>query len=298
MALNARTRRLLRALCLLLLVAGVTYPLWRPTPKFQGRPVRDWVHEAIHGESPSNDHARDVVTKKIPKQAIPFIVKELKGCCRSPLRTTLQKWQAKLPRRLWVIPGAPDTRGAIANAATLLSEMGEVAHPAIPTLMRCLDEAPMFFFEGDDVMTDLVHMAPLPKDVLPSLRRMALDPAHKWSVQAALAIYGTDGSLDCLAAAISNNIAFHQGSDVEGRELYCFRKDPAVIECVESQLRRVSTNGANVRWNLRDESPSENWNVPHRAIHAHSPSPNPRFPRRSAVLIRPISCIACRGRWG
>lgn len=255
MAHTAHSRTFLRALCLLLVVAGVTYPLWRPTPKFQGRPVRDWVNEAIHGEWTNNAAAREVVTKTIPRQAIPFLIDEINAHRHPRLRYKLFKWQLKLPRRLWLLPDVADTRGTIGIVATLLGEMGEVARPAIPALIRSMDESPMHLWERQDVMGEIIYMGPAATDALPLLRRMALNPHHGWSVQAGLAIYQADNSLDCLAAAISNNLAFSQGSELDCRELFWFRKDPDVIECVESQLRRVSTNGANVRWSLRDDSP-------------------------------------------
>jgi hypothetical protein len=140
--------------------------------------------------------------------------------------------QARLASRLRLLPEPKDPNGEINAAAYTLCEMGEPARPAFAELARCLDESAMSLSERQEVMWQLIQAGPVAAGALPHLRRLARVADSTLAVQAALAIYNTQGSTNALASALRRHLAQPDSFGSVSRELWWFRGDDRVQNVV------------------------------------------------------------------
>jgi hypothetical protein len=215
----------------------------RAEPVYQGRPVADWVREALDAEHwVATTNARYVVHAQLREQAVPFIVRELKTYCYPRYYLTLYRWQFNLPRELWLLPEPKKPGGRIQAAAHTLAQMGEPARPAMPTLARCLNQSEMRFSELLEVMWEFVGMGPEASGALPILRTLAADSEHCMSVQAALAIYSIEGTTDALAPSVGQKLSQPGQFGSFNRELWWFREDERVNSVVLPLLCKAAAD--------------------------------------------------------
>ena len=237
-------RRCLLAMALVAL-AYLTHPLWQPVPMHRGRPVRDWVRDAMDGENWGNTiEARRVVSEELAGRAVPDFIRELEARCHSKFYYQARQWQYRLPQWCWILPEPKDTRDSINAAGFALLQMGEPARPAIPALVRCVDQAPMSFAESQEVVGEIIFLGPAASEALPLLRRMASNPKHPWAVQAALAAYAAADLTNLLAETLGRAMSKPGGYDDFARQLFWFRNDEELNRIVVPLLATVLTNGA------------------------------------------------------
>lgn len=198
-------------------------------PMYEGRPVREWVREALDYEHwTSTTNARHIVSTRLKGQAVPRLSRELRDWCYPRWYYSAYGLQRHLPKRLWLLPEPRESRGAIAAAAWIVFEMEEAGAPLYGPLARCLHGANLHLWEYLEVMDLLIQAGPVAKAALPTLRRFAADPRSDFSVQAALAIYNTEGTTNALAQNLNRALAKPGAFSSFEREIWWFRGDDTV----------------------------------------------------------------------
>lgn len=188
------------------LVVCACFLLQQPTPDMhRGRPVAEWVRQFMSDDS-SMPEVADIVAFELKGRAVPHISRELRMLTTSHAYWTIYGWQQNLPiwlLRLASLPEPKPSNGAVGRAASVLSEMGEAARPAILDLAAAADAANMRAWERQEVMHSFIHMGPVAAAATPTLRRVARDSTDSFGVAAAIALYEIDGSTDLLRTALT-----------------------------------------------------------------------------------------------
>ncbi|MDB6109809.1 MAG: hypothetical protein JWR69_1559 [Pedosphaera sp.] len=145
-----------------------------PEPVYKGRPVRDWVSEIWVADEARNPQIKEVVAIGAP--AVPYLIKRLEDprpfYARNPVYAKL--WQFT---PFWLQKHLPDPRQPNADARDMdqaallavLSRMGPLAEPAVPTLIRIVGDKNAQGPTRVIAMEALRHIGPPARGAVPAL---------------------------------------------------------------------------------------------------------------------------------
>jgi len=221
-----RPRRLVRGLLAGALLFLVAILLWKPGPRYQGKPVGDWFAEAVKATGPSYS-ASDAFKafSEMEGDAVPFLIRQINAQI-----TASDKLYAKIFKLLpsWISRKVSTPRdggyyssrriralellGFIGSVQRLNSEAGKPttkapASNAVPQLRKLLcDPVPN---TRTFAAQALWWIGPASADAVPDLIRLAANPAEQ-AANAAVQSFGTIGpaasnAVDLLAGIVMSD---------------------------------------------------------------------------------------------
>jgi len=243
-----RWRKIIFKITVFVLAVVVTVAaLWRMDrgPKYDGRPVADWVNEALHenGRTPAFE-----TVLKIGSPAVPFIAQQgLYGRShRFSILTTdrlilfgqqhprlnrwlkLEDWDVCIERHL--------------QAAFLLQLIGTNAQAAIPDVVNCLEHCPeLHYIHTMELLDTLGEISGTNRAAIPYLTRCARGD-DSVNLHAAYVAYKIDGQTNLFIETCERLAKTDPKSLAESSELFWLRSDRQLNQHLIPLLEKIYAN--------------------------------------------------------
>lgn len=227
-----KKRLLVRIGVAIVLVAiGIFWPRWfGDEPSHKGKPIHDWVEMAVE-HNIKEDRAE---IKKMGPLAVPYLIEKLKtrDTWFRKAQTTLRGY---VPRFLRLRMLERDALTVRFQAAEMLAAVGPAAEPAVPQLIRLVQEKPR---NGDgSAVSALGVIGPAAHRALPALHQALLTQDMFNQVSTAWAIWEigreTNLVLEIFSKAIGTN---NTGADVNAA-LALSRMGPAALSLAPTLIQ-------------------------------------------------------------